>query len=85
MGLAPLVAANAQRHATATATSVATVRAALERLDAAPVRLVAAGNLRLAHPDATLAELGALATPPVSKDTITSLLRRLVQLAERTH
>ncbi len=83
MGLAALVAANARRHTTATKTSVATVRAALDRLDSAPARLVTAGKLRLAHPDATLTELGALADPPMSKDTITSLLRRLVQLAGR--
>lgn len=81
--LAPLTAANEQRRAAGAAASVAAVRNALDKLDSAPRRLVDAGRLRLEHPDASFTELGQLATPPVSKDTIAGLLRRLVHLAER--
>jgi DNA-binding transcriptional regulator WhiA len=42
-----------------------------------------AGRLRLAHPNASLAELGALADPPMSKDAIAGLLRRLIRRANR--
>lgn len=75
-----LIAANERRHAVGAASTVAAVRAALDGLDSAPRLLVEAGELRLTHPDASLAELGKLATPPVSKDAIAGRLRRLVQL-----
>jgi len=81
--LAPLTAANDRRRIAGATATVAAVRDALDKLDSAPCRLVDAGRLRLEHPDASLTELGRLATPPMTKDTIYGLLRRLVQLAER--
>lgn len=71
---------NAGRAAHAAAAAVAAVRLALEQATDAPDHLVAAGRLRLAYPTATLAELGALANPPISKDTVASRLRRLLRL-----
>lgn len=44
--------------------------------DRAPVDLTAAGRLRLAHPGVSLAVLGGLADPPMSKDTVAGRLRR---------
>lgn len=84
MGLmAPLVAANERRRTVGAAATVAAVRDALDKLDSAPRRLVEAGRLRLDHPDASLAELGALANPPMTKDAIAGVLRRLIRLAAR--
>lgn len=77
-----LVAANERRHRNATAYNVAATRKALRVLGkSAPPRLAEAGRLRLAHPDATLTELGALANPPLGKDVIAGRLRRLLECA----
>jgi DNA-binding transcriptional regulator WhiA len=80
-----LAAANNRRSATAATTTIPPVRAALEHLDATGLakrdvlrRMVAAGRLRLAHPDATLAQLAERSDPPMSKDMYAGLLRRLV-------
>jgi len=51
--------------------------------DRAPEHLLAAGALRLHHRHATLGELGRLADPPLSKDTVAGRIRRLVALADR--
>jgi hypothetical protein len=42
-------------------------------------------TLRLAHPEASMAELGRLSDPPVSKNVIAGRLRRLLIAAERRH
>ncbi|MDX6561288.1 MAG: cell division protein WhiA [Gaiellales bacterium] len=47
-----------------------------------PPELRAVAELRLRLPDATLAELGEAATPPLSKWAVASRLRRIVQRAE---
>lgn len=39
--------------------------------------------LRLAHPEASLAELGRLSDPPVSKNVIAGRLRQLLRVADR--
>lgn len=79
-----LVAANERRHRTATAYNVAATRKALRVLGKrARQRMAEAGKLRLALPNATLAELGALADPPLSKDAIAGRLRRLLEQAGR--
>jgi len=49
----------------------------------APEHLVAAGTLRLAHPQASLEELGALAEPSMTKDAIAGRIRRLLAMADR--
>ena len=46
-----------------------------------PANLRAAGELRLAHREASLEELGRMANPPLSKDAIAGRIRRLFQLA----
>jgi cell division protein WhiA len=48
-----------------------------------PDELAAVATLRLAHPDATLTELGALLDPPRSKGAVLARLRRLAALAEQ--
>lgn len=45
-------------------------------------RLAEIAELRLAHPSATLQELGRRASPRLSKNAVNQRLRRLVQLAE---
>lgn len=77
-------AANQARSAQAAADTAAQARRALDILgDTAPQHLVAAAMLRIEHPDAPLQQLGRLADPPVSKDTISGQIRRLLRLAER--
>jgi DNA-binding protein WhiA len=62
---------------------VAAVHLAVERVgwERLPADLAAVAALRLAHPDATLAELGALLDPPRSKSAVLARLRRLVMMA----
>lgn len=81
-GLAALAGANQSRSRSAADARVRSVRAALKELGPdAPARYAEAGLLRLAYPTVSLRQLGAYADPPVSKDTIAALLRRLVVLA----
>ena len=73
---------NRARSAEAATSNAAAVRAALDQLgNRAPALLLEAGSLRLAHPQASLRELGARAVPPMSKDAIAGRLRRLIALA----
>jgi DNA-binding protein WhiA len=55
----------------------------LSQLEAAPEHLLAAGELRLKHPQASLEELGALADPPMTKDAVAGRIRRLLALADK--
>ena len=48
----------------------------------APAHLLDTGRLRLAHPQATLEQLGARADPPMSKDAVAGRIRRLLALAD---
>ena len=76
--------ANLRRSARAAVAAGARVQAALSILgDEAPDHLVAAGSLRLAHPQASLEELGALAEPSMTKDAIAGRIRRLLAMADR--
>jgi DNA-binding protein WhiA len=75
--------ANLRRSVAAALTQVATVERVVgqrgwERL---PADLAAVAALRLAHPDASLAELGALLDPPRSKGAVLARLRRLASMA----
>lgn len=75
--------ANRRRAAEAAAVTVARVQQALAVLnDTAPGELLAAGHLRLEHPNVSLEELGRLATPPMTKDTINGRIRRLLRAGE---
>jgi len=75
--------ANLRRSVAAAMAQVAAVHLAVERVGWArlPADLAAVAALRLAHPDATLAELGALLDPPRSKSAVLARLRRLVMMA----
>ena len=76
--------ANRHRMARAAATTSARVSLALELLgDSAPAHLVEAGRLRLQHSEASLEELGKLAEPLMTKDSIAGRIRRLLALADR--
>lgn len=76
--------ANLRRSARAAVAAGARVQAALSILgEEAPDHLVAAGSLRLAHPQASLEELGALAEPSMTKDAIAGRIRRLLAMADR--
>jgi DNA-binding protein WhiA len=80
----PLHAANRRRSSAAAAATRKQVRHALDRLGTeVPRELAEAGRLRLAHPEASIAELAALADPPLTKDAIAGRLRRLLTAAER--
>lgn len=51
--------------------------------DDMPDHLRQAGELRLAHKQASLEELGALATPPMTKDAVAGRIRRLLAMADK--
>jgi DNA-binding transcriptional regulator WhiA len=42
-----------------------------------------AGELRLKHKQASLDELGHLATPPMTKDAVAGRIRRLLAMADK--
>ncbi|SBW23049.1 putative sporulation transcription regulator WhiA [Candidatus Protofrankia californiensis] len=76
--------ANLRRSARAAVAAGARVQAALKILgDDAPGHLLAAGQLRLEHAQASLEELGALADPPLTKDAVAGRIRRLLALADK--
>lgn len=83
MGHSNFESANARRCSDAAAVTVSRVRRAMVVLgDSIPAHLAEAGRLRLDHPSASLAELGQLAAPPLSKDAVAGRIRRLLGLAE---
>ena len=60
------------------------MKSALEILgDTVPDHLAAAGQLRVAHRQASLEELGRLADPPMTKDAVAGRIRRLLSMADR--
>jgi DNA-binding protein WhiA len=76
--------ANLRRSARAAVAAGARVQRALEILGPdAPGHLLAAGQLRMEHAQASLEELGSLADPPLTKDAIAGRIRRLLALADR--
>jgi len=77
---------NLRRAQAAAEQACAAVQDALRILgDRVPEHLAEAGALRLAHPEATLEELGQrYADPPMTKDAVAGRIRRLLQLADRT-
>ena len=57
---------------------------ALEILgDEIPKHLRDAGELRINHGQASLEELGSLASPPMTKDAIAGRIRRLLAMADK--
>lgn len=76
--------ANLRRSAQAAVAACARVERALEILgDDVPDHLRMAGNLRLAHRDASLDELGHHAEPPLTKDAVAGRIRRLLAMADK--
>ena len=76
--------ANMRRSARAAVAAGARVQRALEILgDDIPDHLRVAGELRLAHKQASLEELGTLADPPMTKDAVAGRIRRLLALADK--
>ncbi len=76
--------ANLRRSAQAAVAAGARVERALEILgEDVPEHLKYAGELRLAHKQASLDELGRLAEPPMTKDAIAGRIRRLLAMADK--
>ena len=76
--------ANLRRSAQAAVAACARVERALEILgDEVPEHLRTAGELRLAHRDASLDELGHHADPPLTKDAVAGRIRRLLAMADK--
>jgi cell division protein WhiA len=76
--------ANLRRSARAAVAGAARVERALDLLGPdAPEHLVAAGQLRLKHRQASLEELGQLAEPPMTKDAVAGRIRRLLAMADK--
>ena len=76
--------ANLRRSAQAAVAAGARVERALEILGGdVPDHLKYAGELRLAHKQASLDELGRLAEPPMTKDAIAGRIRRLLAMADK--
>jgi len=76
--------ANLRRSAQAAVAACARVERALEILGPdLPEHLRYAGELRLAHRDASLDELGHHADPPMTKDAVAGRIRRLLAMADK--
>ena len=76
--------ANLRRSARAAVAAGARVERALEILgDQVPDHLRIAGQLRLAHKQASLEELGQLHEPPLTKDAVAGRIRRLLATADK--
>jgi DNA-binding protein WhiA len=76
--------ANLRRSAQAAVAACARVDRAMELLgDDIPDHLRYAGELRLAHRDASLDELGHHADPPMTKDAVAGRIRRLLAMADK--
>lgn len=76
--------ANLRRSARAASKAAAQAERALLILDGdVPDNLLEAGRLRIAHRDASLEELGRLASPQMTKDAIAGRIRRLISLANK--
>jgi len=76
--------ANLRRSAEAAVAACARVERAMELLgDDIPDHLKYAGDLRLAHRDASLDELGQHADPPMTKDAVAGRIRRLLAMADK--
>lgn len=76
--------ANLRRSAQAAVAACARVERALEILgDEVPDHLRYAGELRLAHRDSSLDELGHHADPPMTKDAVAGRIRRLLAMADK--
>ena len=75
---------NLRRSARAAVAASARVQRAMEILGSEiPDHLKEAGELRVTHGQASLEELGSLASPPMTKDAIAGRIRRLLAMADK--
>ena len=76
--------ANQKKAGSAAADQLHAMRVVIDRhgLDNLPPALKEIIKLRVAFPDATLAELGRYASPPLSKSAVYHRMRRIEQMAE---
>lgn len=83
-GSQTLTGSNCTRSQQAAAAAVRRTRRALEILgDEIPEHVRRVARLRLSLPDAPLYQVGELADPPLSKDTVAGRLRTLYRMADR--
>ena len=76
--------ANLRRSARAAVAASARVQRAMEIFGSEiPDHLKEAGELRVTHGQASLEELGSLASPPMTKDAIAGRIRRLLAMADK--
>ena len=76
--------ANLRRSARAAVAAGSRVERAMEILgEDVPDHLGEAGQLRLKHKQASLEELGQLASPPMTKDAVAGRIRRLLAMADK--
>jgi len=76
--------ANLRRSSRAAVAASARVQRAMEILGSEiPDHLKEAGELRVTHGQASLEELGSLASPPMTKDAIAGRIRRLLAMADK--
>ena len=76
--------ANLRRSARAAVAAAARADRALEILgEDVPTHLAEAGQLRVKHRQASLEELGQLASPPMTKDAVAGRIRRLLSMADK--
>ena len=76
--------ANLRRSARAAVAASARVSRAMEILgEEIPEHLKDAGELRITHGQASLEELGSLASPPMTKDAIAGRIRSLLAMADK--
>lgn len=75
--------ANQRKTSAAALEQTRAIRALIDRygLDSIPPALQELAELRLAHPEATLKELGEYVTPPLSKSAVYHRVRRIEELA----
>lgn len=76
--------ANQQKSTDASVEQIMAIHAVVERfgLEALPAGLQEVIRLRVAHPDASLKELGEFASPPLSKSAVAHRMRRIEKLAQ---
>ena len=83
-GIEVLDASNAERAATAGAAAAERARRALDIVgDAVPDSVREAGRLRAEHADLSLAQLGRIADPPLTRNAVAARLQRLFAAAEQ--
>ncbi|MCC8137085.1 MAG: DNA-binding protein WhiA [Clostridiales bacterium] len=78
-------AANINKTVNASVRQAEEIRFLIDRIgfEQLPSNLAETARLRLDHPDASLAELGEMLTPPIGKSGVNHRLRKLGRLAEQ--